>query len=90
MSIGSAFLLAALIVLIMIQLVRKAPTWPSAIGRCATAAVLGIFVAESVSLHGADAIFYRPAGPVLFIAWLWLGCGWVSAAAAANERRGRR
>lgn len=56
------------------------------IARAATAMLLALFVAETVSLHAVDAIMYRPAGPVLLIGWLWLACGWTTASAAAGFR----
>jgi hypothetical protein len=38
----------------------------------ATMGILALFAVETVSLHALDAAFYRPAGPVLAIAWLWV------------------
>jgi len=63
-------------------------------GRLEAAAGLGaagsLFLAgaEVISLHGVDAVLYRPVGPVILIAPLWAGCaGLVALAALAAARR---
>jgi hypothetical protein len=66
--------------------VRRAPTGRLKIATGATAAVLALFTVESLSLHAVDAVLYCPVGPIMLIGWLWLGCGWTSAAAATAER----
>jgi len=37
-----------------------------------TVTVLFLFVVETISLHAIDRVLYRPVGPVLLIAYLWL------------------
>ncbi len=36
-----------------------------------TGAVLLLFLIETISLHAIDRVLYRPAGPVLLIAYAW-------------------
>lgn len=77
-------LLAALVLGFVI---RKARGRAQAIAIGATAAVILLFVIESISLHAVDAILYRHVGPVMLIAWLWLACGLTTAVAAALYRK---
>ena len=53
----------------------------------ASAALLWLFVIETISLHSVDAIVYAPAGPVKLIAWLWAAAAAVVAVAASQVRR---
>lgn len=83
-------ILGAAAALIIATLARNAPTRASGIARGATAAALTVFVAESVSLHAVDRVLYSFAGPTRLVCWLWLACGWTTAAAAVQcaYRRG--
>jgi hypothetical protein len=40
-----------------------------------TAAVLLLFLIETISLHAIDRVLYRPIGPVLLIAYAWAANG---------------
>ena len=53
-----------------------------------TIALLALFGIETVSLHALDVVFYRPIGPVLMIAWLWVvaAAGICLAASRADGR----
>jgi hypothetical protein len=66
-------------------IVRLAPTTRLSIASGATAALLLLFMVESISLHAVDGILYRRIGPVMLIAWLWLACGWTTVAVAGSE-----
>lgn len=37
----------------------------------ATAVGVWLFVVETISLHGLDAVMYAPAGPIRVIGWCW-------------------
>lgn len=37
-----------------------------------TAAILLLFLVETISLHAIDRVLYRPVGPVLLIAYAWV------------------
>lgn len=69
------------------RIARLESTRRLAIARGATAALVTLFIVETISLHAVDAVLYRPAGPVLLIAWLWLACGWTTAAAAISRSK---
>lgn len=84
---SALLILAALAALVMIQLMRTAPSWPSALARAAAVIVAALFIGETVSLHAIDGILYHPAGPMLLIGWLWLACGSTTLAAAIVELR---
>ena len=84
-----AALLLAIVVLAAIitrYLARSAPTSCTSVARSTTAALVALFMVESVSLHAIDGILYHPAGPMLLIGWLWLACGWSTAVAAWSFR----
>lgn len=81
------FITIALSVLAIIHFVRRAETRTLAIAHGATVILVALFALESISLHQVDSVLYRPAGLVLAIGWLWLGCGWTTAAAAAESLR---
>jgi hypothetical protein len=66
-------------------LVRRAPTRNTAVASGATAAVLTVFIVETVSLHTVDALLYTYVGPMFLVGWLWLACGWITAAAALHS-----
>lgn len=53
---------------------------------------VALFLVETVSVHAIDAILYKPAGPVLSIAWLWaaVSLSTVFAAMADTTRRPRK
>ena len=68
------------------MITRLAPTRCLVIATCATAALVMLFIVETISFHDIDMVLYRPAGPVLLIGWLWLACGWTSTAAAVVQR----
>ncbi len=67
------------------HVVQRGSTRRLRIARAATAAVILLFAIESVSLHAVDGLLYRPVGPILLIGWLWLVCGWTTAAAASSS-----
>src|SRR3546814_19253476 len=47
-----------------------------------------LFLLETISLHGVDALIYQPARGLLVIGWLWLLLGGMTAACAwLNIRR---
>ncbi|MBJ7499706.1 MAG: hypothetical protein JHC57_08135 [Sphingopyxis sp.] len=47
-----------------------------------------LFLLETISLHGVDALIYRPATGLLVIGWLWLLLGGTTVACAwLNVRR---
>jgi hypothetical protein len=48
--------------------------------------VVMFFALESISLHGIDAVLYRPVGPLRLIGWLWL-CLAAGAIGAALRQR---
>ena len=60
------------------------------VASAATAAALWLFVIESVSLHGVDAVMYLHLGPVLLIAACWAATAaaviWAAAGAAGFRR----
>jgi hypothetical protein len=80
----------AIALLAAFALVRRMPTRTLAMAAGATAAALGIFIVETVSLHAVDGVVYAPAGPILLIGWLWLACGWLTTAAGFWSVRPRR
>ena len=65
--------------------VRNAPTRAQALAAGATAGAVIVFAIECISLHAVDAYFYRPVGPIMAIGWLWLACGWTTAANALAD-----
>lgn len=57
-------------------------------GAMAVCFAVGIFVIETISLHGIDTLLYRQVGPVLGIAFFWLAAStWISWAALIAARR---
>ena len=78
--------IVAFVLLAAFILVRRAPTRTLAIASGATAAAVGIFFVETVSLHVVDGVAYAALGPILLIGWLWLACGWLTTAAALWSR----
>ena len=66
-------------------ILRKAPTRAQALAAGATAGAVLVFTIECISLHAVDAYFYRPVGPIMAIGWLWLACGWMTAAIALAD-----
>jgi len=80
----------AIVLLAAFALVGRAPARTLAAATGATAAALGIFIVETVSLHAVDGLVYAPLGPILLIGWLWLVCGSVTIAAALWSIRPRR
>ena len=83
---------AAILLLLVLGLLaaryvlRLAPAGRLKIATAATAAVVTLFVVESVSLHALDAILYRPVGPIMLIGWLWLACGLTTVGAALSPK----
>ncbi len=60
---------------------------PSArLAAIASLAALALFGLEAISLHQIDSELYRPVGPVMLIAWLWLALGAVVVRAASRTR----
>jgi hypothetical protein len=55
-----------------------------------TAVGVSLFAVETVSVHGVDAIMYAPAGPIVALAWMWIGVSALVSAAAAAAIAGRR
>lgn len=53
-------------------------------------AVLCLFLAEAISLHGIDAVLYRLIGPVMVIGWLWAFLAGITAVAAGRVKAGPR
>jgi hypothetical protein len=53
----------------------------------ATAGAVSLFVVESISLHGIDAIMYASVGPVLMIALLWATAAMIVTASALRSAR---
>lgn len=49
-----------------------------------------LFLLETISLHGLDALIYRPANGLLIIGWLWLLLGGATVACALADVRRRR
>ncbi len=47
-----------------------------------TALSAGLFVIETISLHGVDRVLYQHAGPALLIGWAWLGLASITSFAA--------
>ena len=76
-----AALVLALLTFVALTRLRRAGAelWFAA---SATAAALCLFAAESVSLHGVDAVMYLNLGPVLLIGWCWAACAAVVGGAA--------
>jgi hypothetical protein len=57
--------------------VARAGKW-SVAGRAAWLATmlsLVLFLTETISLHGLDAVLYRPLGPIAVLGWLWILLG---------------
>ena len=81
-----AALALALLTFVALTRLRRAGTelWLAA---TATAGALWLFAAESVSLHGVDAVMYLSLGPVLLIGWCWAACAAVVAGAAMRALR---
>lgn len=87
--------LLALLALAFLLAVRRQTRRPARIGLIASGALVLVFLAESVSLHGIDAILYhRVGGPVVLIALLWAAACITTAVAAHKDqpagRKGRR
>ncbi|MEO7728428.1 MAG: hypothetical protein ABIS45_14330 [Burkholderiales bacterium] len=81
----------AFIVLMIILFWRRGAGLAPRIATVFTIAVLALFAIETVSLHALDAVYYRPIGPVLMIAWLWAATAAgisVAASCACRHRRG--
>jgi hypothetical protein len=51
----------------------------------ATAGAVSLFVVESISLHGIDAIMYASVGPVLAIALFWAAAAAIVTASALRS-----
>lgn len=82
-------IVVTIVLLATFALARRAPTRTLAAATCVTAAALGVFIVETVSLHAVDAVVYSRVGPILLIGWLWLACGWLTTAAAVWSARSR-
>ena len=64
---------------------------PAAWAACASAVTAALLLVEAVSLHAVDAVMYRPAGPVVLLAWAWaLASAAVVLAAIVALRRAAR
>jgi hypothetical protein len=55
----------------LLSLVLRRLAAPARIAASITLALSALFAIETVSLHALDAVYYRPAGPLLLIGWLW-------------------
>ena len=54
-----------------------------------TALALMLLVVETISLHRVDALMYAQAGPLVLLAWAWIGAAAIviaSALAASSDR----
>jgi hypothetical protein len=80
------YLIAVLISLLLLALVyftsrvKGAP--PEKAAWAVVMALVALFLIETISLHGVDALLYHPVGPMLMIGYLW-AFGAVSVAALA-------
>lgn len=54
-----------------------------------TIALVALFLLEMISLHAIDAILYRPIGPLMAIAYLWIAASAVTGIAALRYPRRR-
>lgn len=82
---GGAALVFTLAMLWISRVQHGALRWAS----LTTTTLIALFLAQAVSIHAVDAVFGRPAGPVMVIAWLWIAGALmiVWAALAARRRR---
>lgn len=59
-----------------------------------TALALVLLAVETISLHRVDAVMYAQAGPLVVLAWLWIGAATIviasALAASAASRRAKR
>jgi len=78
-------ILIALLIAKAVSVIRRWPGigWALTLGLCSA----GLFVAEVISLHQLDAIFYAKIGPVMLIGWAWLVLGITAAGIAFASAR---
>lgn len=85
--IAGGAILAIIIATILLRTIRDRPTRVAMTG---TLMATALFALETISLHEIDAILYSRIGPVLLIAWIWVGLsGAIGSAAIVSIRRGR-
>ena len=86
------YLIAVLISLLLLALlyfINRARGAPLEKAACVgVLALLTLFMIETVSLHGVDALLYRPVGAILVIGYLWaFGAASVAVLAFFSRRR---
>jgi hypothetical protein len=86
--IAGAVLAAVAMLLGALTLTRPDPH--ARLPTMATVVLLGLFMVETISLHGIDAILYTPIGPFMVIAGLWVAAATVIALAASYAASLRR
>ncbi len=86
------FQIALVLIAALTGLILLARRWRGArktsvnVSLIATGAALLLFAVETISLHALDRLLYRPAGPVLFIGWLWIATGSLTMVSAITRR----
>lgn len=84
-------LLAALLIgaLAILWIAGRQKRAAARIGILSSGALAAIFVVEAISLHAIDALLYRQTGPLMVIAFAWVGLCTITAIAALADRRVR-
>ncbi len=88
-AIVAALLLGAAVAAFALRRHRHDGPALGAIGGTALALIL--LAVETISLHRVDEVMYAQAGPLVVLAWLWIGAAAIviASALAASSRRSR-